>query len=95
MRIFRCNNLTFIWIVALIFADGSSAPITKLLAEITGTRGNEWHLLTAGAFISIWGEGQEPVVIDGNVEMPGRGLDPDRFGRGVAEVTFAWPVGSS
>jgi len=48
----------FLWVwndllVALIFADGSSAPITKLLAEITGTRGNEWHLLTAGAFISI------------------------------------------
>ena len=49
--------------------------------------------LGAGAFISIWGEGQEPVVIDGNVEMPGRGLDPDRFGRGVAEVTFAYGGG--
>jgi alpha-glucoside transport system permease protein len=48
----------FLWVwndllVALIFADGPVAPITKLLAEITGTRGNEWHLLTAGAFISI------------------------------------------
>ncbi|MFZ4892826.1 carbohydrate ABC transporter permease [Plantibacter sp. Mn2098] len=48
----------FLWVwndllVALIFADGEVAPITKLLAEITGTRGNEWQLLTAGAFISI------------------------------------------
>lgn len=48
----------FLWVwndllVALIFADGPVAPITKLLAEITGTRGNEWHLLTAGAFVSI------------------------------------------
>jgi alpha-glucoside transport system permease protein len=48
----------FLWVwndllAALIFADGPVAPITKLLAEITGTRGNEWHLLTAGAFISI------------------------------------------
>lgn len=48
----------FLWVwndllVALIFADGKVAPITKLLAEITGTRGNEWHLLTAGAFVSI------------------------------------------
>jgi alpha-glucoside transport system permease protein len=48
----------FLWVwndllVSLIFADGPVAPITKLLAEITGTRGNEWHLLTAGAFISI------------------------------------------
>ncbi len=48
----------FLWVwndllVALIFADGPAAPITKLLAEITGTRGNEWQLLTAGAFVSI------------------------------------------
>ncbi len=48
----------FLWvwndlIVALVFADGAAAPITKLLAEITGTRGNDWYLLTAGAFVSI------------------------------------------
>jgi alpha-glucoside transport system permease protein len=48
----------FLWVwndllVALIFADGSVAPMTKLLAEITGSRGQDWHLLTAGAFISI------------------------------------------
>jgi len=48
----------FLWVwndllVALIFADGPAAPITKLLAEITGTRGNEWQLLTAGAFVAI------------------------------------------
>ncbi|ARJ06206.1 carbohydrate ABC transporter permease [Humibacter sp. BT305] len=48
----------FLWVwndllVALIFADGSIAPITKLLAEITGSRGQEWYLLTAGAFVAI------------------------------------------
>jgi alpha-glucoside transport system permease protein len=48
----------FIWVwndllVALVFADGGVAPMTKLLAEITGNRGQDWHLLTAGAFISI------------------------------------------
>lgn len=48
----------FIWVwndllVALVFADGAVAPMTKLLAEITGNRGQDWHLLTAGAFISI------------------------------------------
>ena len=48
----------FLWVwndllVALIFADCPVAPITKLLAEITGTRGNEWQLLTAGAFVAI------------------------------------------
>ena len=40
-------------LVALIFADGNVAPITKLLAEMTGSRGQDWYLLTAGAFIAI------------------------------------------
>nr|WP_254359765.1 carbohydrate ABC transporter permease [Microbacterium hominis] len=48
----------FLWVwndllVALIFADGNVAPITKLLAEMTGSRGQDWHLLTAGAFIAM------------------------------------------
>ncbi|MDN3311102.1 carbohydrate ABC transporter permease [Microbacterium oryzae] len=48
----------FLWVwndllVALIFADGNVAPITKLLAQMTGSRGQDWHLLTAGAFIAI------------------------------------------
>ncbi|HAQ59032.1 MAG TPA: sugar ABC transporter permease [Microbacterium sp.] len=48
----------FLWVwndllVALIFADGNVAPITKLLAEMTGNRGEDWYLLTAGAFIAI------------------------------------------
>ncbi|WP_165067882.1 carbohydrate ABC transporter permease [Marisediminicola senii] len=48
----------FIWVwndllVGLVFADGAAAPMTKLLAEIVGQRGQDWYLLTAGAFISI------------------------------------------
>ena len=48
----------FLWVwndllVALVFAGGSQAPMTKLLAEITGRYGQDWHLLTAGAFLSI------------------------------------------
>ena len=48
----------FLWVwndllVALVFADGGVAPMTKLLAEITGSRGQDWNLLTAGAFVSI------------------------------------------
>lgn len=48
----------FLWVwndllVALIFADGNVAPITKLLAEMTGSRGQDWFLLTAGAFIAL------------------------------------------
>ena len=50
----------FLWVwndllVALIFAGGGdeTAPMTVRLAELAGTRGNEWQRLTAGAFVSI------------------------------------------
>ena len=42
--------------------------------------------LMGGAFVNVWAAGADPVVIDGNVEMPGRGLDPSAFGRGVRLV---------
>ncbi|MFK4731366.1 carbohydrate ABC transporter permease [Agromyces mediolanus] len=50
----------FIWVwndllVALIFSGGTQdvAPLTQRLAEMVGSRGQEWERLTAGAFISI------------------------------------------
>ena len=50
----------FLWVwndllVALTFAGGGTAvaPITVALANLAGTRGNAWHLLSAGAFVSI------------------------------------------
>lgn len=50
----------FLWtwndlLVALTFAGGGpdTAPITVALANLSGTRGNAWHLLSAGAFVSI------------------------------------------
>ncbi len=42
--------------------------------------------LGGGAYVSVWPAGQEPVVVDGNVEMPGRGLAREAFGQGVREV---------
>ncbi len=42
--------------------------------------------LGGGAFVSVWAPGEEPVVIDGSVEMPGRGRPPEAFGAGVREV---------
>lgn len=50
----------FLWVwndylVALVFI-GSKADVqvlTMRLAEIVGSRGNDWHLLTAGAFVSM------------------------------------------
>ncbi|GID28364.1 carbohydrate ABC transporter permease [Paractinoplanes brasiliensis] len=50
----------FLWVwndllVALVFAGGGNevAPITLQLANLSGTRGTAWHLLSAGAFVSI------------------------------------------
>jgi alpha-glucoside transport system permease protein len=50
----------FLWVwndylVALIFigAKPDTQVVTQRLAEIVGSRGSDWHLLTAGAFISM------------------------------------------
>ena len=50
----------FLWVwndllVSLVFAGGGSdvAPITVGLANLSGTRDSAWHLLSAGAFVSI------------------------------------------
>ncbi len=42
----------------------------------------------ASGFITISAPGKEPVVIDAYAEMPGRGLDSQRFGKGMEEVFF-------
>lgn len=48
----------FLWVwndllVGLTFADSGSRPLTVAVAEMAGTRGGDWHVLTAGAFISM------------------------------------------
>lgn len=41
-------------------------------------------------YLTIWPGDGDPVVIDGYAEMPGRGLEPDRFGRGAERVTITY-----
>jgi len=50
----------FLWVwndllVALIFSGGTAdvAPLTQRLAELVGSRGQEWQRLTAAAFVSL------------------------------------------
>ena len=50
----------FLWVwndllVSLVFTGGTPdvAPITVRIAELAGTRGQTWHLLSAGAFIAM------------------------------------------
>jgi len=42
--------------------------------------------LGGGAYVAVWPADGDPVVVDGNVEMPGRGGDPARFGGGIRDV---------
>lgn len=50
----------FLWVwndllVALVYLGGDQkvAPVTLILRNLVGDRGQDWHLLTAGAFISM------------------------------------------
>ena len=50
----------FLWVwndllVSLVFLGGTPdvAPLTVRVAELSGSRGNAWHILSAGAFISM------------------------------------------
>ena len=50
----------FLWVwndllVALVMVGGTPdvAPLTVRVAELSGSEGSEWHLLTAGAFVSM------------------------------------------
>jgi alpha-glucoside transport system permease protein len=50
----------FLWVwndllVALVFGGGNLeiSPLTVRLAELSGTRGNDWQILSAGAFVSL------------------------------------------
>ncbi|GEK80469.1 carbohydrate ABC transporter permease [Agrococcus baldri] len=50
----------FLWVwndllVALVFSSGTpdTAPLTQRLAELAGSRGEDWERLTAGAFVSL------------------------------------------
>ena len=48
----------FLWVwndllVALVFGNIDTAPLTVRIAELAGTRGSQWQLLSAGAFVAM------------------------------------------
>ena len=53
--IFQFNWVWNDYLVALIFLGGNPEfeLVTQRMAAIVGSRGSEWHLLTAGAFVSM------------------------------------------
>ena len=78
-----------------VASDGGNAVDAAVAAAFT-TMVTEPGLvsLTAGGFVSVQPEDGEPVTVDGGVEMPGRGLAPDRFGHGAWEVSTAYAGGT-
>jgi alpha-glucoside transport system permease protein len=48
----------FLWVwndllVALVFGNTQTYPVTARLAELSGSRGQDWFLLSAGAFVAL------------------------------------------
>ena len=61
--------------------------VDAAIAAMVAAMSTEPGIVSAlgGAYVTIWPAGGDPEVIDGNVEMPGRGLPPERFGAGLRE----------
>ena len=49
--------------------------------------------LAGSAFVTVWRPGENPVTIDGNVAVPGRGLDDSERGGGVVRVAMEYGGG--
>ena len=70
-----------------VASDGGNAVDAALAASLAAMSTEPGIVsLMGGAYVNVWPAGGDPAVVDGNVEMPGRGLDASAFGRGVREV---------
>jgi gamma-glutamyltranspeptidase/glutathione hydrolase len=77
-----------------VAADGGNAVDAALAAAFVALATEPGMVsFGGGCYVAVWPVDGDPVVVDGNVEMPGRGLDPSRFGRGVREVVTAYGGG--
>jgi gamma-glutamyltranspeptidase/glutathione hydrolase len=79
--------------VAAVRAGGNA--VDAAIAAIVAAMSTEPGIVSmlGGAFVSIWPACGEPEVIDGNVEMPGRGLPTERFGTGLREISTSYGGG--
>ena len=92
----------FLWVwndllVALIFAGGGpeTAPLTVKLADMVGSKGEEWQLLTSGAFVAIgvpitFGSGPPTTAVH-SAGASGYRSNPCS-GPTTASVHLIWPV---
>jgi gamma-glutamyltranspeptidase / glutathione hydrolase len=77
-----------------VAADGGGAVDAALAAAFVALATEPGMVsFGGGAYVNVWPAGGDPVVVDGNVEMPGRGAPPEAFGAGVREVFTAYGGG--
>jgi gamma-glutamyltranspeptidase / glutathione hydrolase len=79
-----------------VAAEGGNAVDAAIAATLV-TMVNEIGVVSpaSGGFVTLQVAGGEAVTIDGWVEMPGRGLSTERFGRGVWDVTTDYGGGTT
>lgn len=63
-------------------------PVDAAIAAMLATYVSEPGIVSAlgSAYVNVWPVDSVPVVVDGNCEMPGRGLPADRLGAGLREM---------
>ncbi|MEO7267699.1 MAG: gamma-glutamyltransferase [Knoellia sp.] len=77
-----------------VIAAGGNAVDAAIAAAITAMSSEPGIVsLAGGAYVSVWPASASPVVIDGNVAMPGRGLSRSAFGGGVRKVVTEYGGG--
>lgn len=75
-------------------ADGGNAVDAAIAALVTAAV-TEPGIVSpmGGAFINVWAPGADPVLLDGNVEMPGRGRSRETFGQGLERIEMGYGGG--
>lgn len=79
--------------VALAEAGGSAVDAAIAATLVTMITEPGVVSLGGGAFVTVAAPGADPVVVDGNVEMPGRSAPAVLFGKGLREVTTSYGGG--
>jgi len=79
-----------------VAAEGGNAVDAAIAATLVAMV-NEVGIVSpaSGGFVTLQVAGGDPVTIDGWVEMPGRGLSADRFGRSVWDITTDYGGGTT
>ncbi|SDP52586.1 gamma-glutamyltranspeptidase / glutathione hydrolase [Pedococcus dokdonensis] len=79
--------------LAAAAAGGNAVDVA--IAAMVSAMTTEPGIVSAagGAFVHVWPADGDPELIDGNVEMPGRGQDPARFGAGLREIHTSYGGG--